>query len=297
MNAQYFVYTRNSDNDYKLVYAPNEEVCSKEDRLFFIKQARGCINIDAYGGSLNKPRWLISIRNKTLLFGFGINNSQLSTENVTDYTGTPVRGFFGMVIKIENDELSVPFDIEYFKLFYLKYISSVWYASREEFKYIGVSVESDSNQYFYLEPKAHNININTNNSKTVILGNEYSIETIIEEILYLKKDISFISGLFDKQHAYNIEYCYMNALVDGIDCREERSIVIPHPSPNPNPNPNPIIVSKKKNRINLILVFMILIIALIILVCKTCQKSQLNHQQSILGDTIQQLQPQKNSVN
>jgi len=114
MKAQYFIYTRNSENDYKLVFSPSDDFCSPERRKFFLMQARGSINIDIYPSDLKTPRWLFSRQGNLTLFGVGLMNSALSAECNTDYTGTPVRGFFGILLDNTSIEC-IPFDLDFLK--------------------------------------------------------------------------------------------------------------------------------------------------------------------------------------
>ncbi len=225
MDAQLFVYTRNHDNDYKLVYAPSEEYCSREDRIFFTRQARGAINIESYSGNLDNPRWLFSARNNSILWGIGINNSKLSDMCFTDYTGTPVRGFFGLVIR-KDSNTSIPYDLSFFKDFYSKYIVPIWNATREEFKYVGIKIDIDLNSYTIVSPYRHNLELNTWQNKQVILGTTMKMESVLEDLLSRDIEISFISGLSDRHHAFSKDYLYMNSIVDGVESREEKQIEI-----------------------------------------------------------------------
>lgn len=225
MRAQYFVYTRNRDNDYKLVYAPDDVFCPPETRKFFLKQSRGVINIESYSGSLDEPRWLISRKGNCILFGMGVMNRKLGIDNNTDYTGTPIRGFFGIVINAEDNQIKVPYDVKFYGDLYKSIIDPVWTYVREDFKFKGVEVTQDFNEYECIDSITFPVELNTVESKTVILPISTNIVEIVGSILSRTANCSFVSGLSDKEHAYCDDYCFHNATVIGIDKRVEKSRV------------------------------------------------------------------------
>lgn len=293
-NAQYFVYTRNRDNDYKLVYAPDDNFCPPDIRRYFLKQSRGVINIESFSGSLEEPRWLISRKGKYILFGVGVMNKILGAENNTDYTGTPIRGFFGMIIYDDNGLVKVPYDINFYKDLYKAIIDPIWGCSREDFKYKGVVVEQDVDNYGYLTASTSGIELNTSDKKAVILPIGTSVPDIIGSILSTPVDCSFVSGLTDKEHAFAEDYCYLNSTVIGVYERLEKR----RGDRNYNVNARQIEITdtdhhrvkpaqpKKVLRPKLIILGVV-VVTLIILLCKARQENQTNQDQSISGDTIQ----------
>ena len=293
-NAQYFVYTRNRDNDYKLVYAPDDNFCPPDIRRYFLKQSRGVINIESFSGSLEEPRWLISRKGKYILFGVGVMNKILGAENNTDYTGTPIRGFFGMIINEDNGLIKVPYDINFYKDLYKTIVDPIWGCSREDFKYKGVVVEQDVDNYGYLTSSTSGVELNISDKKAVILPIGTSVPDIIGSILSTPVDCSFVSGLTDKEHAFAEDYCYLNSTVIGVYERLEKK----RGDRNSNVNAKQIEIDdtdhhiirpakpKKVLRPKLIILGVV-VVALMILLCKARQENQTNQDQSISGDTIQ----------
>lgn len=294
MRAQYFVYTRNRDNDYKLVYAPDDDFCPPEIRKYFLKQSRGVINIESYSGSLDEPRWLISRKGNRILFGIGVMNRILGVNNNTDYTGTPIRGFFGIVINAEDNMVKVPFDIQFYKDLYKNQIDPIWNFVREDFKFKGVEVTQDFNAYECIDASTISIELNTVEKKTVILPISTNSADVIGSILSLSADCSFVSGLADKEHAYSDDYCFHNATVIGINERIEKVKVNTDTTDDSTQyggitgdgtiKPIP---PKKAFRPKLVMVIVLLVIIVIVLLCKTCQGNQTSQDPSISGDTIQ----------
>ena len=292
MKAQYFVYTRNRDNDYKLAYAPDDTFCPPETRRYFLKQSRGVINIESYSGSLDEPRWFISRKGNHILFGIGVMNRILGADNNTDYTGTPIRGFFGLVINADN-QTRVPYDIKFYKDLYKSIIDPVWNYANEDFKFKGVEVTQDFNDYECIDSITCSIELNTDENKTLILPISTNIADIVGAILSKSADCSFVSGLSDKEHAYSNDYCFHNATIIGTDKRIEKGKVNTDDTDftHHGDGEEEIIIKpiqlKKAFRPKLIIIIGILAIVLIVLLCKTCQNKQTNLDPSISGDTVQ----------
>lgn len=220
---QYFIYSRNRDNDYKLIYAPNEEHCPSSVRQYFIKQARGVINIEQYPGTLDTPRWLISQKDGIILFGMGIMNHRLSETNNTDYTGTPVRGFFGLIINPKYEEKYVPYDITFFKKLYQTCIDPIWQNPREEFKFIGTNAIIDKSEFNCIEAKQLNSKINVYENKITVFPENIDPSLIIADILSQEINTSYVSNLDAIEHATADEYCFYNASVNGIEEQSTKS--------------------------------------------------------------------------
>ncbi|WP_303207764.1 hypothetical protein [Bacteroides oleiciplenus] len=296
MKAQYFIYTRNSENDYKLVFSPSDDFCPPETRKFFLMQARGSINIDTYPSNLDNPRWLFSRQGNLTLFGTGLMNSALSAECNTDYTGTPVRGFFGILF--DNTSINcIPFDIEFFKEIYAKHIVPLWNTSKDEFKKKGVDIDIEFERFNTIEATNFNLPLNTNNYKSVILGNSVKENELMAEAMATINDVSVITALDDKLHAYDSKYRYMNAIVIGVDIREERI----HKRETEVISEGPVIVQPKnpdkpKKALRLKLIIAIGIIATIVIIIilmngKTATTPILKNSNS--GDSIRESQIQK----
>lgn len=223
MEAQYFVYTRGFDiaNDYKLMFSPSNDFCPDDIRKYFLQQVRGVINIEQYQGSLESPRWLFSRYNGFLLWGMGIMNSELCETSNSDYTGRAVRGFFGMVFR--DDALTkLPYDLGFWKNFYAQHVVHLWNVSKEEFKQKGVSVEESFELYQCITPNYDRTNLlNLELNKTVIWGGLSEMD-MFSTAMTLKDNVSCVSGIKEREHAYNHEYNYLNVIVEDIKETESK---------------------------------------------------------------------------
>nr|WP_303776298.1 hypothetical protein [Bacteroides intestinalis] len=301
MKAQYFIYTRNSENDYKLVFSPSDDFCSPERRKFFLMQARGSINIDIYPSDLKTPRWLFSRQGNLTLFGVGLMNSALSAECNTDYTGTPVRGFFGILLDNTSIEC-IPFDLDFFKEIYAKHIISLWYAPKDEFKKKGAWVDIEFEQFNTIKATSFNLSLNTDSNKSAILNNSVKENELMAEAMATMNDVSVITGLEDKLHAYDSKYHYMNAIVIGINIHEEHiykkegGVILPKNPEDDQPKDNKENPYKPKKELRLKLIIVIgIVVAIIVFIIlmngKTATTPILQNSNS--GDSIQKSQVQK----
>ena len=299
MKAQYFIYTRNLHNDYKLVYAPSDDFCSPEIRRIFLKQARGVINIETYITPLTTPRWLfVRVGNRTL-FGVGTQNSTLSNINNSDYTGTPVRGFFGFVFDNQS-EIEIPYDLDFFRQVYDICISPLWNCQKEEFKKKGVSVNLNLDKFTLLE-KHGSAFLNVDSTKCVIWGNLHTEKSLLEAVLMATSDTSAVTNLGEKQHAFDAEYRFLNALVSDIDEKEERvfkteSNMANNPLNNNRPRTDRVLAAEEstvrpKKDYRPKIMMLIGIIAIVLIVIAMCSRGTQTSKHTTSGEKAMKQNP------
>ena len=295
MKAQYFVYTRNFDNDYKSIISPSEDFCPQNIRKKFLAQARGIINVEQFDDPLDNEsiRWFYSRYSDYILWGVGCNNNVLSEDCNKDFAGRLVRGFFGIIVNAKFEDIYLPYDISFFRDLYTKHIAPMWMADRERFTRHSIDVELGTVNYHILqENESLAINLNFDPDKSVILGN-VNVEQAFQCILGAKKDSSLVVGFSSKPHAFSQDYNYMNSIVNGVNNYEEKShLQAPtfESKPNVNEPINPVIPPKKVLSPKLIKITVLLIICIAILLtlpkkCKT-NTSEKCQNTSTSGDTI-----------
>lgn len=208
------------ENDYKLMYSPSDDFCNDEVRKYFRNQAKGAINIEQYNGSLLEPRWLYSQYKGMVLWGMAIMNKMLSSNNTQDYTGRDVRGFFGIVFK-KGAVQYLPKGIDFFKQLYEMKVSPFWNSGKEEFRHKGVELDLVLPDRDLLSPyENRGLSINTDRDSTVILGDEKTDFEYISAAMAINCDVSIITGLVDKAHAFDHQYNFFNAIVLGNHSRD-----------------------------------------------------------------------------
>lgn len=289
MNAQLFVYTRTKNVDYQAIISPSEEFCPKSTRKLFLTQARGIINVEQYDDPLVEPRWLFSKKGNLLLWGIGVQNKELNEDVYKDFTGRPVRGFFGLVIDLSEQEALLPFDLAFFKKLYLSYIVPLWDVEFDSFKKSSIPVDLEMESFTCISKATSTIILNTDTEITSVLGN-VNLSDVFSTALGLDSDTSVVSGFSSKAHAYAHEYNYLNAIVMGVNSPETKSHKKPMPA---TPPPIPISRPKKALRLGLILATIVFLIALMIILHKSCNREinkNQNQQELVSGvqkDSIQ----------
>lgn len=290
--SQYFVYTRTNEVDYRIVISPTEDYCPKDIRREFLKEIRGVIDVETYDDPLTSPRWLFSKKSGIILFGVGVMNEMLSHDCTKDYTGRPVRGFIGIVVKSEDNPVLLPIDLDFYKQAYSELIEPIWMLNRDECKQSSVVVDYSQTNSRIVDNSESEISLNTDFTKCRILGDVIP-ELAFQKALNSKNDISVVTGFSSKSHAYAMEseYKYLNAIVTGILVKEERTI-----SSNADDledKRQPIIPTppKKANRLKLIIGVLILM-SIILLILGKCSRNMMQkpHNISISGDTVHQQQ-------
>lgn len=295
MKVQYFVYTRNYDNDYKSIISPSEDFCPQEIRKKFLVQARGIINVEQFDDPLDNKsiRWLYSRKSDFILWGIGINNNVLSDDYNKDFTGRMVRGFFGIVIDGKCDDIVLPYDIAFFRDFYTKHIVPLWMADREQFTRHSVEVDFNETDYNVLRANgSFAIKLNFDSQKSVILG-DVNDEQAFQSVLASKKDCSLVVGFSSKPHAFCKDYTYMNSIVKGVNVYEEKSHVQVPPvvnKPEIIDSTNPTLPPKKVlgPKLIQIAVFIVIGIAILLTLPKKCKSysSEKFQNTSTSGDSI-----------
>lgn len=212
MENRLLIYTRTKYIDYRLICKSEDEFCPKEIIDIFTTQGRGLMNTDDYCGELDKPRWLYSKIGEYHLCGICCLNKILNIEYGQDYTGTNIRGFFGIIFKTEDIE-KIPFDVKLFQDVYYNLISKIW-EDKNSILIVGEkAVSMDS--YNLISYSTQSMDLNTNKFVCKIFPQETNYENLISSILSIHSDISLAIGLDDISHASNHKYGYMNAIVNG----------------------------------------------------------------------------------
>lgn len=294
--AQFYIYTRTKELDYRAIAIPSEDFCSKEDRLAFRHEIQGVIDVETYVDELNEPRWFYSKRKNIVLFGIGVMNKELSDTCNTDYVGTPIRGFFGVVFKI-GEIIDLPYDKEFFRKVYKKYVEPIWNVEygddNAKQKIIEVKQSDIDGTYLKIVPQDNHISLNEQVGKCVILGKMDCVK-VFQQALYNETELSVVTGLNNRNHAYAKEakYKFLNALVNGVDVREEQETIKPitkqeHPRQTNYQTSEIPKKSKKDNRQKLVVLGTIVaFIAVALIIGRCSRKNPTNPQQSVSGNTV-----------
>lgn len=133
MKATLFLYTRLKEADFRLIYAPSQELLPEPVRTEFCSFAREVINEDnPLYGMITEPRWSAIKRGGLVLFGIGVHNEMLSS-SCSSVFQSKVRGFLGLVVQNPDDScVNAVSNLDLYKELYKMYVEPKWNLGRDE---------------------------------------------------------------------------------------------------------------------------------------------------------------------
>ncbi|MCE1166481.1 MAG: hypothetical protein LWX70_00130 [Sphingobacteriia bacterium] len=232
-----FIYTRTYKDDYRLIASPNESYLPENILWAFIAFSRDVINIEnPLYGDFKLARWSIYKYYDYVLFGIGCKNIELS-EHSNDKVGRPVRGFFGVVLKLTEETNILPFDLQYFKDIYRCFISPHW--EERNFMLNDIDCLLDISRYNHLPPSNMQL-LNNMVLKTKFFQYNNKLENYLASCLNYSI-CNIVTGINVEEHA--IEAGFMNAL--SFDTIEEK-IVDNSKKKEQLTSQNKVVVTKEK---------------------------------------------------
>lgn len=120
METKVYSYTRTYSIDYRDVIVPSGIAAD------IIEEVRGHAKVvlESFRADFLHPKWILVKKDSLLFWGVCCLNELLYEHEQTDVGHRPIRGCFGIVVKNNaTDELSVPFDIQFFKQLYRKEVA------------------------------------------------------------------------------------------------------------------------------------------------------------------------------
>ena len=211
MIIQHYCYTRTNYIDYGDIVFPTG---ISEKEIDVVRKKILSITADVYL-KLSTPKWLLIKNKNQIVWGCCCWNSLLAEEKSKDYSGTPVYGFFSIVISdySSTDDIKLPFDIEYFRQLYSLEVEPFWNRREEhrnktddyiqgDFKYI----HSNYNQYVNI--------INTDKFQCKSLGN-IDREDVVAAALTLN-NVSLLIDNDNIEQATNRNGSFMNCLTSSV---------------------------------------------------------------------------------
>ena len=123
MEIQHCCYTRGNSLDYGFFSCPGN-MSSRTQNLI---RKKVLSVIDEMDCRLATPKWMLLKCGNTIIWGVCCWNRLLAQKKYCDYSGTPVSGFFSVVITDTNlSAVRLPFDICYFKQLYALEVEASW---------------------------------------------------------------------------------------------------------------------------------------------------------------------------
>lgn len=211
MKIQHYCYTRTNYIDYGDIVSLSG-ISGKE--IDIVRKKILSITADVYL-KLSTPKWLLIKNGNQIVWGCCCWNNLLAVEKSKDYSGTPVYGFFSIVISdySPTDDIKLPFDIEYFRQLYSLEVEPFWNRREEHRNSTNDYVQGD---FKYIRPNRNNyVNIiNTDKFKCKSLGN-IDKEDVIAAALTLD-NVSVLIDNDNIEQATNKEGSFMNCLSPNV---------------------------------------------------------------------------------
>lgn len=123
MEIQHCCYTRGNSLDYGFFSCPD----NMSSRIQDLIQKKVLSVIDEIDCRLATHKWMLVKCGNTIIWGVCCWNKLLAQKKYCDYSGTPVSGFFSIVITdAVLSSVRLPFDIRYFKQLYALEVETSW---------------------------------------------------------------------------------------------------------------------------------------------------------------------------
>ena len=221
-----FCYTRTKNIDYRNVYGVDASICPQPIQDIFLGRISALLNNTA-DENLKDPVYVYFRQDDIILYGIACLNSVLSADYCLEKTNGRVRGFFGIIEKVNDVAQAVPYSLDFYIKLYEKYIVPKW--SSFTFHYnenieLGIPIEvSDS----VIKPIAgSSLNSNLNICR-VFLSPRLSSKWLSEALAY-KGNMSIAIGISNKEQVTEDNFPLMNATLKNEECRSYEDVAVYH---------------------------------------------------------------------
>ena len=225
-----FCYTRTKNIDYRNVYGVDVSICPQPIQDIFLGRISALLNNTA-DENLKDPVYVYFRQDDIILYGIACLNSVLSADYCLEKTNGRVRGFFGIIEKINDVAQAVPYSLDFYIKLYEKYIVPKW--SSFTFHYnenieLGIPIEvSDS----VIKPIAgSSLNSNLNICR-VFLSPRLSSKWLSEALAY-KGNMSIAIGISNNEQVTEDNFPLMNATLKNDECRSYEDVAVCHTCSN-----------------------------------------------------------------
>ena len=221
-----FCYTRTKNIDYRNVYGVDVSICPQPIQDIFLGRISALLNNTA-DENLKDPVYVYFRQDDIILYGIACLNSVLSADYCLEKTNGRVRGFFGIIEKVNDVAQAVPYSLDFYIKLYEKYIVPKW--SSFTFHYnenieLGIPIDvSDS----VIKPIAgSSLNSNLNICR-VFLSPRLS-KNLLSEALAYKGNMSIAIGISDREQVTEDNFPLMNATLKNDECRSYKDVSVYH---------------------------------------------------------------------
>lgn len=221
-----FCYTRTKNIDYRNVYGVDATICPQPIQDIFLGRISALLNKTA-DENLKDPVYVYFRQDDIILYGIACLNCVLSADYCLEKTNGRVRGFFGIIEKVNDVAQAVPYSLDFYIKLYEKYIVPKW--SSFTFHYnenIEISIPIDVSDSVIKPIAGSSLNSNLNICR-VFLSSRLS-KNLLSEALAYKGNTSIAIGISNKEQVTEDNFPLMNATLKNDECRSYEDVSVYH---------------------------------------------------------------------
>ena len=205
-----FIYTRTKYHDYRILTTKSLGNLPREFMTLSRSIARAMI--DADNDSLKQPTWTLVKSGKLIIWGLACVNSLLSEKSL-DKTNRPTRGFFGIIVETSSP-VKLPFNIDFFKYLYDRYVTPIWETLNESDEIeVECTIPSDG---IFIYPSALSLSINFEKSICRIQPYTKNVSDLLATVLGAESDNSIALNIHNQRQIIDIgndSFSFMNVIM------------------------------------------------------------------------------------
>lgn len=203
MIASLILFSATAALDYRFVASPCEKDIPKDILIRFKKSIRGLLSNETM---IAIPKWLLVkeiVNGKSyILWGVAVDNSVLSEDYCHDEKKRSIQCFIGLVIKSENNDLVLPYEVDSFTSLFNEIMKDQWTSLNQYSVEYNVGMPSSTSVI-----KASKISeINIDPTLCRFFPGSFDAKKLFEEALSSTQCISVASGIKDKSEVISAEY-------------------------------------------------------------------------------------------
>lgn len=221
-----FCYTRSKNIDYRNVYGVDATICPQPIQDIFLGRISALLNKTA-DENLKDPVYVYFRQDDIILYGIACFNCVLSADYCLEKTNGRVRGFFGIIEKVNDVAQAVPYSLDFYIKLYEKYIVPKW--SSFTFHYnenIELSIPIDVSDSVIKPLAGSSLNSNLNICR-VFLSPRLS-NNLLSEALAYKGNMSIAIGISNNEQVTEDNFPLMNATLKNEECRSYEDVAVYH---------------------------------------------------------------------
>lgn len=221
-----FCYTRTKNIDYRNVYGVDASICPQTIQDIFLGRISALLNNTA-DENLKDPVYVYFRQDGIILYGIACLNSVLSADYCLEKTNGRVRGFFGIIEKVNDVAQAVPYSLDFYIKLYEKYIVPKWNSFTFHYnENIELSIPIDVSDSV-IKPLAGSSLNNDLNICRVFLSPRLSPKWLSEALAY-KGNMSIAIGISNNEQVTEDNFPLMNATLKNEECRSYEDVAVYH---------------------------------------------------------------------